>query len=169
MEKLATGICERSIMVKIVTGKINSHKTERMRALFESNHKGDGFISLKMMLKNKVHSYQALRLSTGDKFPLVVRDEFVYEDFPISCQIGPYLFNKRTIDMIIMELSLLIKKRIAPLYLDEVGLLEIEGKCFDPIVRKMVDSNLDCVFSVRQDLVDKFIQKYNIRDYDILR
>ncbi len=156
-------------MVKIVTGKINSHKTERTRALYEADHQGDGFISLKMMLKNKVHSYQALRLSSGDKFPLVVRDEFVYEDFPISCQIGPYLFNKKTIDMIIREISLLVKRRIAPLYLDEVGLLEIEGKCFDPIVRTMVDSNLDCVFSVREDLVEKFIQKYNIKEYNILR
>ncbi len=156
-------------MVKIVTGKIDSHKTERTKALYDADHKGDGFISLKMMLKNKVHSYQALRLSSGDKFPLVVRDEFVYEDFPIGCQIGPYLFNKKTIDMIIREISLLVKKRVAPLYLDEVGLLEIEGKCFDPIVRIMVDSNLDCVFSVREDLVEKFIQKYNIKDYDILR
>ncbi len=156
-------------MVKIVTGKINSHKTERTKALYDVDHRGDGFISLKMMLKDKVHSYQALRLSSGDKFPLVVRDEFVYEDFPISCQIGPYLFNKNTIQLIFREISLLIKKRIQPLYLDEVGLLEIEGKCFDPIVRIMVDSNLDCVFSVREDLVEKFIQKYNIKEYIILR
>jgi len=156
-------------MIRIVTGKINSFKTQRMIDLYKKEGKGDGYVSLKMMLKDKVHSYQAQRLSTGEKLPLVVRDEFVYEEFPIGCRIGPYLFNQLTVETIIGEISQMIRKRIEPIFLDEVGLLEIEGKCFDPIVRRMVDSGLDAVFSVREDLIEKFVAKYNIKDYRILR
>ncbi|MBN2696833.1 MAG: hypothetical protein JXR38_04770 [Bacilli bacterium] len=155
-------------MVRIVTGKMNSRKTQRMQMLYENHPSGDGFVALKMMLKDKVHSYQALRLSTGEKFPLVVRDEFVYESFPIGCQIGPYLFNQKTIDFIQKEMLELIKNKVQPLFLDEVGLLEIEGKCFDPIVRKMIDSRLDVCFSIREDLIEPFVKKYGVEKYEIL-
>ena len=146
-------------MVRIVTGKIDSLKTTRMRERYLRDRKGDGFIAIKRMIKDKVHSYEAVRLSTGERLPLIVRDEFVYTTFPVSCQIGPYLFNQETIDRITQSIGEMIRQKIEPLYLDEIGVLELEGKCFDHIFKKMVASGLDLVVSVREDLIEAFLAK----------
>ncbi|MFA5466478.1 MAG: nucleoside-triphosphatase [Candidatus Izemoplasmatales bacterium] len=155
-------------MVKILTGKINSMKTQRMLDLYKRDHRGDGFISIKHMIKDKVHSYEAMRLSTGERLPFIIRDEFVYQEFPISCQIGPYLFNQATIDKVTEAISIMVNDKISPIYLDEIGLLELEGKCFDHILRKMVASKLDLVLSMRVSLVEAIINKYQIDEYEII-
>lgn len=155
-------------MIKIITGKMNSAKTSRMQAYYDEYPQGDGFVSLKIMRGDKVYGYSALKLSSKEEFPLVVRDEFLQEPFPICCQIGPYLFNQNTVSFIYREFDAMIKKRIEPLFLDEVGLLEIEGKGFDLLVKRLVDSGLDVVFSIREDLVTPFLNKYHIQAFTII-
>lgn len=140
-----------------------------MQDLYELDQLGDGFVAVKHMLKDKVHSYEAMRLKTKKRLPFIIRDEFAYEDFRVNCQIGPYLFNQDTIDAVNMAISQMIKDKVSPIYLDEIGLLELEGKCFDHILRKLVASKLDLVLSIREDLVEAIVQKYQINEYEVIK
>lgn len=110
-------------MLNIVTGRINSSKTTKIAEIYNSQKKGDGFISLKTMKGLLVHSYDILRLATNEKKRLVIRDIYSEKNFEACCQIGPYLFSKETVEYIENTLRELIENKISPLFLDEVGLL----------------------------------------------
>jgi len=154
-------------MVTIITGKINSGKSTKVRKHFQDNLLGDGFVSKKIMIGDKVFGYNILKLSTKQETLFVIRDEFLDEEKEITCQIGPYLFLKETLDYIEDEISFLIENNISPIYLDEVGQLELYDKCFDNILKKILDSNCDLVIAVRDDLLEEVVNKYGIKEYQI--
>ena len=53
-------------------------------------------------------------------------------------------------------------------FLDEIGLLELYDKCFHNIFGLLVQSKLEIYAIVREDLIDKVLEKYNITEYKIL-
>lgn len=155
-------------MIHFVTGKINSGKTTRLVELYERNQLGDGFIAFKVMRGNIVERYDARQLSSQETFPYVVRDQFDTGSKPILCQIGPYRFYEAAIRHIECEIRRFIDYSIEPIYLDEIGMLEIQKQGFYTIFQEMVDSNLDCVVSARQDLIEKIVETFHIKQYRIL-
>ena len=154
-------------MLRIVTGKINSGKTTTLGNIYKTQ-KGDGFISVKNMKENMVHSYDILRLHTNETTPFVINENLVESDHVINCQIGPYLFLQHTLDYIEETLRELINKRVSPLYLDEIGQLELYDQCFHNIFTELLESKLDIYVVIREDLIDKVLIKYNITEYEIL-
>ncbi|MBU1145820.1 MAG: hypothetical protein KJ971_08235 [Firmicutes bacterium] len=155
-------------MVRIVTGKINSFKTTKMIELYKKIQKGDGFVSLKIMIKDKVHSYNALHLLTNETFPLIIRKEFNDSSKEVICQIGEYHFLKDTVLLIENTIEKMIKAKVSPIFLDEIGNLELQEKGFHQILKKMISSKLDLYLSIRADLVDEIIKKYNIEEFEII-
>ncbi|GEM_PF-557177 len=154
-------------MVHIVTGKINDRKTTRMIALYERLG-GDGFVSLKTMKNDTVHSYTAQRLSTGEQRLLIIRDAYMPEDFNSKENIGPYHFEKNCVEWIESTLKTLVEERVEPLFLDEVGILEMHDQGFANTVKAMVDSGLDVCFAVRETLLPDFLKQYAITDYRLI-
>lgn len=155
-------------MLNIVTGRINSSKTTKISEIYKSLNAGDGFISLKNMNGNIVHSYDSLRLSNNDKRRLVIRDIYKDLDINVCCQIGPYLFIKETVEYIEKTLEELIKEKKSPLFLDEIGLLELDNKCFHNIFVKMIESKLEIYVTIRKDLLTKILKKYKINEYFLI-
>ena len=155
-------------MITIVTGNINDNKTTKMIELFKSSKKGDGFVSLKTMIEHKVHSYDAMKLQTGEKKQLAMHRDFFQNEFEVGAMIGPYLFNQKTIKWIEKELDIMIENRVEPLYFDEIGMLELGGSGFHFIFKKMIESNLDLMVVIRRDLIDKIIQVYHLKNIEII-
>ena len=147
-------------MVVIVTGKINDFKTTKMCALYEQDYQGDGFVSIKTMRDDRVYSYHAMRLSTGERRLLVLRDSFFNDEFTIACQIGPYLFNQETLDWMEQNITIMLKDNIKPIYLDEVGVLELSDEGTHPILVKLLASKTPLVLSMREDLIEPLTKKY---------
>ena len=156
-------------MIHIVTGKMNSGKSSKLGSIYKKLQKGDGFISVKRMHYDKVHGYEMMKLSNNSLSPLVVRREFAHSDMDIECQIGPFLFLKDTVIKVESEIEQMIKDKISPIFLDEVGQLELYDKCFDSIFKKMVNSGLEIYVTVRDELVDEVIEKYQIEKVDIIK
>ncbi len=156
-------------MIHIVTGKINSGKSTMINNIYKDNQVGDGFISVKQMIDDKVYGYEIMKLSDQTLKLLVIRDEFYKENKEIECQIGPYLFIKETINYIESEIKEMIHKGVSPIYLDEIGQLELYDQCFHKIFSEIIQSNTDCVITVRTDLLDEVIDKYNLKDVTIKR
>lgn len=155
-------------MINFITGKINSFKTTKILALYQETKNGDGFIMIKHMEHNNVKSYDLYRLSTDESFPFVIREEDITKDFKVACQIGPYVFNQDVLTLAALTFNELIEKKISPLFLDEVGLLELQNKGFSSILEDIVKSKLDAFIVVRSDLISKVIEKFQIKEYRVL-
>ncbi len=155
-------------MVTIITGKINSNKTSTMIAHHRKLGCGDGFVSVKNMVGDTVHSYDAMQLSTEKKQVLIKRDIFYDNDFTVACSIGPYLFSEETLFYIHKQVEAMVHANEPYVFLDEVGVLELESKGFDLSIKTVLKSNSQLVMAVREDLVEQLIRHYKIVNYTIL-
>ncbi|GMQ63403.1 nucleoside-triphosphatase [Vallitalea maricola] len=151
-------------MVNVITGPINSGKTSKMIKLYERVQKGDGFVSIKNMERDKVHSYEIMQLSNRKKQLFVLREDYLTKDWCESCKMGPYSFSTPVLKHIEITIRELIKSRVTPIYLDEIGRLELQNKCFHKILAELLNSECDLYITVREDYLDDLINKYNLRD-----
>lgn len=163
--------------VKIVTGKINSGKTSRIRQYYQSNPIGEGIISRKIMIDRDVFGYYALRLSDNFEFPLMIHEKFFDRSFyiertfssrSIGETIGPYKVYKKALKAVREILTQAIKKGKSPIYLDEVGMLELSDKGFASIIRLAKRQDVDLVMSIREDLVESVMQHFQLNNYEIV-
>lgn len=155
-------------MVKIVTGRINSFKTTRLLNYYLENNKGDGFIAKKIMNDSLVYGYNLQRLSTGEEIPFVIRDIYWNESSKIIYKLGPYCFYEEAFDYIDNIIDDFIKKGINPVYLDEIGVLELNGQGFDKALKRLILANMDLCLVVRSDLLDKVCERYGFKEVEII-
>ena len=155
-------------MVTIITGKINSGKSCTILKHYKENQQGDGYISVKRMHYDKVHGYDLLRLSDSSTKQFVIREEYLDNSKNITCQIGPYVFLEDTLKEVEYSIKEMIKNNVTPIYLDEIGQLELYDECFDHIFKEILKNNTDAIITVREDLIPKVLEKYNIQDPNII-
>ena len=155
-------------MVKIVTGKINSYKSTRLKEYYDKHPSGDGFIAIKKMIGNKVHSYSLLQLSSHKFIPYIIRDEFYNNEDEIIYQKGPYLFLKSAIVYLEKVIDESLNNNISPIFLDEISLLELEEKGLYSALNKCLNKNVDVCMVVREDLLEAVITKFNIKEYEMI-
>jgi len=151
-------------MVSIVTGNINSGKTTRMLAHYLATKTGDGFLSLKIMKDGLVMGYDSLWLSTMLEKPLIIRAENCSPQTLVACQIGPYCFLEETMNWINQAIDTMILNHVSPIYLDEIGGLELAHSGFESILTKLLASSLDLVIAVRSELVEDVMTHFHIKD-----
>ncbi|QWC00542.1 hypothetical protein KHQ88_02940 [Mycoplasmatota bacterium] len=155
-------------MVKIVTGKINSFKSTRLRQYYEHIRMGDGFIAEKVMSGKIVHSYHLVKLSTGKKTPFIIRNQYDDGSYKVQYKIGPYHIFESAIKYVEHEINQMIEDKIHPIFLDEISLLELEGKGFCQILKKLLSLKKDICMVVREDLLEAVLDKFSINEYEII-
>ncbi|WP_157950185.1 nucleoside-triphosphatase [Vallitalea okinawensis] len=151
-------------MVNIITGSINSGKTSRLLKLYKDIGRGDGFISYKNMKGNIVLGYDVMQLSNGQRQPIVRRKDNLAVDWHECCEIGPYSFSNDAITWVEKTLRQLRKENVSPIYLDEIGPLELNNQCFHKIFKELLGENCELYISVRQDSLSEVIHKYQIKE-----
>ncbi len=163
--------------VNIVTGKMNSGKTTRIKQLYQAHQKGEGIVSRKIMIDRDVFGYYAQRLSDNFEFPLMIHEKYfdrsIYVERSFSSRsigetIGPYKIYKKALKAINDILHHAIKQGKSPIYLDEVGMLELRDKGFAPIIRFAIKHDIDLVMTIREDLIESVMQHFHIQNYDIV-
>lgn len=155
-------------MITIVTGKINSGKTTTMLKHYQTHQQGDGFVSIKHMNHGDVDFYTMRRLSNGEERVLLIHEKSALFESPSSVNIGPYHVVQSTIQWVENEMRDMISKKISPLYLDEIGSLELNQQGFHPVLVDMLDSSLNLVLVIRDRFVDDVIKDYNLKNISII-
>lgn len=155
-------------MVKIVTGKINSYKTTRLQAYYNEHLMGDGFVAIKTMDGSLVHHYDLVKLSTNESVPYIVRDLYLDKSLSVKYQIGPYCMLESACSWVENQIQLMIDNKVSPIYLDEIGLLELKGLGFAGILEKLLKLNIDLCLVVRQDLLESVIKYFQIKKFEII-
>lgn len=153
-------------MVTIITGNIHDGKTTKLIQLFES-YKGDGFVSIKNMDGDYVKGFDYLQLSVKSTGPLATKE--IIE--PVRDVLGPYYFNEKAMTFIEEEMHEMVEQKVSPLYLDEVGKLELMDKGFHPLL-KWIFNNMNAeshlYLSVRKPFLEDIIDKYELKDVTII-
>ncbi len=153
-------------LITIVTGNIHDGKTTKVISLYE-RHKGDGFVSIKNMEGNKVLGFDYLQLSTRKTEPLATKEKIT----PVRDVLGPYYFNEEAMTYIESSFREMINNNVSPIYLDEVGQLELDNKGFHSIISWMVDNmskTTKLYISVRKSFVEQIIDKYRFKNIEII-
>lgn len=153
-------------MVTIVTGNIHNGKTTKMIHLFEAN-KGDGFVSIKNMKEDYVKGFDYLQLANKRTGPLATKHKIE----PIRDILGPYYFNEEAMSYIELQLRELVEEGISPIYLDEIGQLELDGKGFYNIVKWVIEhmnQHLMFYISIRKPYVKQMIDLFQLKDVAII-
>lgn len=162
-------------MITIITGKINTGKTTKIKHFYETTLKGDGILSRKIMLEDRVYGFNGIRLSTNFEFLLMIHDQFssnkkdVDDIFEFAYDIGPYHILKNGLEYIDQAYQEIISNHISPVYFDEVGVLEVQGLGFADYIKQALQHNLDIVMTVREDLVSSIIQTFHINKYEVIK
>ena len=154
-------------MITIITGNINDHKTTKAYRHFLKDRKGDGVLSVKIMDHHQVLYYEAFHLQSNQKKVLCYHEKHQQVDFKHE-KIGPYGFIPETQKWVENLMIHLIEQKVEPLYLDEIGVLELEGHGFHSILKRMLESQLDLVLVMRKPLIERWKQMYQVEAVTII-
>ena len=153
-------------MINIVTGGIDSGKTRKMLSLYNELKRGDGFVSRKVFLNPEGFiGYEICRLSTGEKLPLAFKEAHIPPGWDEIYRIGPFRFSKKAFafaDAIITEI---LANPIEPVFIDEIGPLELSGKGFSSLLHRVLKAGKDLYLVVRTHCVAEVLEKFGIEDY----
>ncbi|MBE0700174.1 MAG: hypothetical protein IH571_00650, partial [Acholeplasmataceae bacterium] len=147
-------------MITIITGKVNRFKTTYMIKHYQMHQQGDGFVSVKQMNGNDVQGYDAVKLSTNMKKTLMLHERCLNQSWKEVQSVGPYRVNVETLDWINREVIEMMNRQTSPIYLDEIGQLELSDQGFDSILRLLLLRGVDLIIVVKSSFLDAVIKHY---------
>ena len=156
-------------MVYIITGGIDEGKTREIEAIYRQLKKGDGWVSRKIFLNEEFIGYEIQRLSTNEKLPLAYKKEYVPSGWDEIYAIGPFRFSRRAFEFAGKIIDEIIEKNINPVFIDEIGPLELQGKGFCPMLEKILKIQRDVYIVVRRHCVDDVVNRFEIKNYKIIK
>lgn len=156
----------------MITGEINEGKTGEMISIYQDQYKkkGDGFISKKIFIDDRNFSgYEIVRLSTNEKIPLAYHSQYV----PPSCDeiytCGPFHFSKAAIIFAENIIDDIIARNIEPVFIDEIGPLELGDKGFASLLIKTLKTRKDVYITVRNHCIEDVVKKFNIHEHQLIK
>ena len=155
-------------MVTIVSGDRNRGKTGRMRELFAAERQGDGFVSTKDIQEGRLIGYRVHHLTSDRSVPLAFDIRYVPPGWNELYQHGRYSFGEQGLSFardIVVEA---LKRGTTPIYLDEIGKLELKGRGFADLVGKALAAGFDLVLAVRDINVEAIVGQFGIDDYRVI-
>lgn len=155
-------------MITIIAGQLNEGKTSTLLKMYNTSKQGDGFACIKVIENNLHTKYNFYRLSNHEEIPFMVKLEYLNDKTYYNQTFKNYAYCDKALNKVKDVIEELIKNKIEPIYLDEVGLLEITGFGHDETLRLLLDSHLDIIITVRDKFIDKVISNYHLNNYRIV-
>ncbi len=158
-------------MIYIISGAVDEGKTGKMISIFRQVNQGDGFVSQKIFTdKNPGNftGYEIVRLTTGERKVLAHKTAGLPDGWDEVFRCGPYHFSKAAFDFARDIIDDIIANGIEPIFIDEIGPLELAGKGFAHILEKVLKTGKGIYISVRNHCVEDVIKTFNIRDHRIV-
>lgn len=155
-------------MVTIITGKIDSGKTTRLLSLYNESKTGDGFI-IKKVYEQGIHIGQdVLRLSTGECKPFSLKKGRLPRCWDEIYCCGPYSFSGQGLSFANNIIIDALQMNFEPLYIDEIGPLELQEKGFFNILTLILASRKNSYITVRETCLHAVISKFNIHQFEVV-
>ena len=167
-------------MINIITGKIQSSKTTKLISLFEKHKNGDGFACKKVYKNEKFIGYNIVHLQTGKAIPFAYLKfdkrvsslavmKYIPKDWNEKFQFGQFSFSKEGFIFAEKIIDSTIKNNIEPIFIDEIGPVEIlMKKGFYKLMKKVLKSKIECYITIRNDMLDKFVEEFHVNKYNVI-
>jgi len=145
-------------MINIITGIIDSGKTSYLKHHYEQHRIGDGVLSIKNLQQDKFKGYDLLHLKTGKTVPFIRFKGSTPPDWKQIYEIGKYSFSAKGFAF---AGDVLDNIRETPVYLDEIGPLEIlHDQGFHAFLKDLIKKDVGLFLGVRYTLLNEMIEKY---------
>jgi nucleoside-triphosphatase THEP1 len=156
-------------MIYIICGEFNSGKTAKIKSIYLKNKKGDGFITEKIYRDSIFYGYETVRLSTGEAVIQSLKSGFFpHLEIPLYTK-GEYSFFREGFAFADMVIDDIILKGTCPVFIDEIGPLELQGKGFNELFKKIIHTDRTIYFTVRNYCLEKVISIYSLEKYSLIR
>ncbi|WP_069998530.1 nucleoside-triphosphatase [Cellulosilyticum sp. I15G10I2] len=155
-------------MVHIVTGDKNSGKTTKIKNLYAA-HGGDGFISNKIIQNGIFYGYQLTRLSSGESIDFIYENKYAPVHWEDTLKNIRFTFYRPAFDTAYHWMHAIIRNEDSPIYIDEVGKLELNKQGFYEMIKDVVNSNKEIYIALRELYLVQFLEAFTITEYAIIK
>ncbi|MFB6291079.1 MAG: nucleoside-triphosphatase [Candidatus Bipolaricaulia bacterium] len=149
----------------IVSGSVGSGKSETSRVVAEclesEGYEPGGVLSPRLVDSGETVGYDVVDLATG------TRRSFVRSS-PPGKRVGRFFIKPRAVEFSNEAISEAIGKR-NPVFVDEVGRLELKNDGLAPSIRKLLTSETQAILLVRSEFLPGVRSYFEIREYDEVR
>lgn len=155
-------------MIHIITGNINSGKTTRLLSIYNAKKQGDGFYSPKVFIDGHYAGQEIIRLSTGERKFFSFKTGFIPDGWDEEYHYQSYSFSYNGFLFVRNIILDIIQNNIEPIFVDEIGPLELNEQGFYNILNLLLKTDKDMYITVRQSCVNDVINKFRFTNYDII-
>ena len=156
-------------MITIVTGAENSGKSSFLESWFDQGKQGLGALSVKRYKKGIFYGYNLMQLPEKEIIPLNCLVNANDQIGPETLINGPFIYYQTSFLWVEERLMPRICPGMKePLWLDEIGKLELQEKGFNTLLRKAIDTHCELRFAVPETLLNDVIDKYKIQEAKII-
>lgn len=155
-------------MVSVITGEINSGKSRRFIQLYKQSDKGIGLFSKKLCHENgQIIGYDLILLPEEKELRFITLKDYISETDPDDYLYqGRFAFLKST--FLAGEQYISEQSATGTVWIDEIGGLEIKGLGYHNLIKKLLKTNRDLVITIRSSLLQAFLMKYSVTEYEVL-
>ncbi len=154
-------------MLTIVKGTVDSGKSTRL-AQMQRMLGGDGFVASKVLDGDTLSGYRLERLAQYESIHLACALDCLPEPWEEECRCGRFSFNRAAFQWGKGLIAELLESRVSPLFIDEVGYLELAGKGWAASVEQCLRAECDTVIAVRSPLVQDIIAKFGAKEFQVV-
>lgn len=155
--------------VHIITGGVNTGKTTRLLSIYHELELGDGFINAKVYDAGQYTGQRIVRLSTGESVNFSFKKEFIPLNWDEEYTYDVYSFSRRGLIFAYNTVSDIILKKIEPIFIDEIGPLELQRQGFFDILAMLLKLKREIYITVRDSCVESVIKEFNIEKYNTIQ
>ena len=139
---------------RIITGELGEGKTTLIGHIASTVLSPVGFISI-----HRGDEYFMENLETGEEKLLMTREN-VFASKWKNWYVDFSLFDS------VMERMKSVHS--GPVFLDECGRMEIEGKGYAPVISLLKNRDVDLYITLRRPFVEDFVRAFSIVDYSLV-
>jgi nucleoside-triphosphatase THEP1 len=155
-------------MINIITGEIDSGKTTALLSIYRRLGRGDGVVLPKFYLGGRCLGQRIMRLSTKETTLFSIKFPYAPDLFDERLRLGEFAFSDKGLKFAEMVLEEIIRKRINPVFIDEIGPLELMGDGFYNQLKKAVSLEGDLYISVRSRCLRDVLKLFDISSFCLL-
>ena len=149
-------------MVYLIVGEVDVGKTTKIKEIHRKIGRGDGVILEKVFENGQFVGYDAVRLKSGERRRFAVFKWMKPSGWDEVFQHGRFSFSKSGLAFAVEQLEDAVRSAAEPIFIDELGGLELEDKAFAHAFRLALEKGLEIYATCRTSLLQAIIKKFDL-------